>query len=113
MYFFAIVIAVILTSIINVIFIKYNVANMTDILKITAMVLPLTFIQSASFAYYYNLGSKDIKFGILVLMAMSITIILNFLIQFLYFKQSLTLYELISSLIILLGISVYIYGKFN
>lgn len=112
MYYIAIISAIILTSIINILFIKYGGNEIKGLIKITLFVAPITLIQSFLFSYYYSVGSKEIKFGILVLIAMSLTIIFNFLIHFFYFKQGLSYIELTSMAFIFIGVGIYIYSKF-
>jgi len=112
MYYLTIILAILLTSLINVIFIKYGGNDIKSITTIALYVLPLTFIQSSLFAYYYSVGSLTSKFGLLVLIAMSLTIVINFLIHFFYFKESVDKLDLLSISFITIGIIIYIYKKF-
>lgn len=107
----SLIFAVLFTGVINVLFVKVEVKTFTDLVVLILKMSPIIFVQLVAFRYYYNIGGKSIKFGLLVLIAMSSTIIFNFIIQFLYFKQNLNTHEIISIAILLFGIGYSVYTK--
>lgn len=102
MIYFYLILAVFLTQLINIFFIKNHFFT----------VIPLIIIQAYCFFLYFKNGSIIHSYGFLILLSMSLTIITSFVISYFYFQKPIQNIDYFSIGFILVGIAIYIYSKF-
>lgn len=99
-------------SIINVYIIKNNIVENWDIIKITFFFLPLQFVISVLFSFYYIKGINYFTYPTLVIASYGFSICVSFVVNYYFLKKNnFDLFEIIGLIFIIIGIFLIFYTK--
>jgi len=112
--FLSLIIVNICVVIINSSFARLEDPNIYNILKISLYMLPLQFLVSIGYAYYYSNGISFLSYTTLTIMVYPISISLTLLVNFLFFKNhSFDLFEIIGIIFTLIGFAFFAFSKYQ
>lgn len=106
------VLSTFLVSIINIYFIKNNIVETWDIIKVSFFFIPIQFLTSMLFSFYYIKGITYFTYPTLVIASYGFSIFVSFIVNYYFLKKNnFDLFEIIGLFFILIGIFIIFYSK--
>lgn len=114
MYYFLLFLSILFVSILlnisNIIVIKSSPNTIFDIIKIAFFILPIQFLVSIGFTYFYSSGSSlNISYSNLILINYGFGLFSAFLVQVFYFQKSIHYIDLIAFSLMLISILLIVF----
>lgn len=108
------VLSTIFVTFMNLYFIKNNITETWDIIKISFFLIPVQYITATLFSFYYVKGINHFSFPTLVVASYGLTISMSFVVNYFILKKTnYDLLEMIGVRFIIIGIICIFYVKFK
>lgn len=108
------ILSTLFVTFINLYFIKNNIVDTWEIIKVSMLLIPVQFITSLFFSFYYIKGIVYFSYPTLVVASYGFIIITSFVVNYYFLKkQSYDIMEILGVLLIIIGLSFIFYIKFK
>lgn len=109
---FSVIILSFLVTFINASYAKMADNSTYDIFKMSLYLLPLQYLVSIGYAYYYSRGIQYLSYGTLTVSAYPITIGMGIIVGHFFFKNhSFTTYEILGTVFMIIGLCFFSLNK--